>query len=736
MIFCFNNLIRGFHVLNRTRLLGLSLLLPVAMVGCQKPDPSAALLANPAAVTQERLLKGTDDTSQWATYGGGYSEQRFSPLKAIDAGNVGTLGLSWYADYDTNLDQHGTPLYVDGVLYVSTAWNKLYAFDAKTGKQLWQYNAKVPGEWLRNVCCGNVSRGIAAYNGKIYMGTLDARLVAIDAKTGTEAWSTDTIPGDHSDPLMRFSITMAPRIARGKVFIGASGGEFGVRGWMAAFDAETGKQVWRFYNVPGDPARGFENEAMEKAAKTWSGDWWNVGGGGSVWDAAIYDPATDLLIYGTGNATPWNALARDPKRGDNLYVASIVALKAETGEYVWHYQTTPGDTWDYHAVSPMIIADLTIDGQPHHVVIQPNKNGMLYMLDVADGKLLSADAFTEVNWNTGVDMTTGKPKVVEAARYEKESWNLAPGVQGGHSWHPNAYSPETGLMYIPTWEAYFVMTNDAKFQRSPSGFNLGIDFGGPPKDPATLKPYKDANRTGITGRLKAWDPVARKVVWETEAFKNDRPTGGALATAGGLVFSGNGAGQELRAYDAKTGQQLWSFNAQTSVFAGPITYELDGQQYVAASVGGNSAATGGYFAPGNARMLVFALGAKNTLPPNQAYLPPPLNPPASTASAEVVKLGGEKYNQFCSVCHGQDGVMTRGSFPNLMVTPLLHTQEGFDQVVLQGGRQEKGMGNFAKDLSAGESVAVREYLVSRANVLKASAAPAAPVDNTGNQHQQ
>jgi quinohemoprotein ethanol dehydrogenase len=718
-------------VLNRARLLALSLLLPFAFSACQKADKAAAVdpLANPAAVTAERLL-AADKSTQWLSYGGGYSEQRFSPLKQIDATNVGTLGLAWFADYDTNLDQHGSPLYVDGVIYVSTAWNKLYAFDARNGKQLWQYNAKVPGEWLRNVCCGNVNRGLAAYNGKIYMGTLDARLVAIDAKTGQEAWATNTIIGDRNDPLNRFSITMAPRIAKGKVFIGASGGEFSVRGWIAAFDAETGKEVWRFYNVPGDPAKGFENEAMKTAAATWSGQWWKLGGGGTVWDATIYDPVTDLIYYGTGNATPWNQMARDPKRGDNLYVASIIALKADTGEYAWHYQTTPADTWDYDAVSPMLTADLTIDGKPQHVLIQPNKNGFLYVLNAADGKLLSADAFTEVNWATGVDLKTGRPNVVAASRYEKQPWNLAPGVQGGHSWHPNAYSPDTGLVYIPTWEAYFPMENDPNFKPAAGGFNLGIKFGNPNQSATNLQP---TNKTGITGRLKAWDPVARKVVWETEGFVNSRPTGGVTATAGGLVFGGNGAGQELRAYDAKTGKQLWAFKTQTNIYAAPITYELDGQQYVAASVGG--VAQGGYFAPGYSRMLVFSIGGKAVLPENMPYTPPPLDPPASTAAAAVITTGGEKYSQYCSVCHGVDGVQQRGTFPNLVVTPLLHTQEGFDQVVLQGARAEKGMGGFAKDLTAADSTAVREYLVSRANVLKKALPPPPPAPAAdGNQH--
>lgn len=720
---------------NKVRALGVALLLPVAFAGCQKKQQQAEtspLLANPAAVTQELLDRGTADTNQWVTYGGSYNEQRFSPLKQIDASTVGQLGLAWYADYDTNLDINGTPLYADGVLYASTPWDHLYALDARTGKTLWEYNPHVPGEWLRNVCCGNVSRGIAMYDGKIYMGTLDARLVAVDAKTGKEAWSTDTIPGDHNDPLNRYSITMAPRVAKGKVFIGASGGEYGVRGWIAAFDAQTGKLDWRFYNVPGDPAKGFENDAMKKAAKTWSGEWWKLGGGGSVWDATIYDPGTDLLIYGTGNGTPWNQANRDPKGGDNLYIASIVALRPDTGEYVWHYQETPGDTWDYDAVSPMMVLDLTIKGEKRHVIAQASKNGFLYVLDVATGKLISADAFTEVNWATGIDMKTGRPKEVKAARYRKDGWNLAPGVQGGHSWHPNAFSPDTGLMYIPTWEAYFPMVRDPNFKPAPGGFNLGIQFGGANQSATNLKP---TSKTGITGRLKAWDPVARKVVWETEPFMNNRPTGGAMATAGGLVFEGNGAGQQVRAFDAKTGKVLWSFDAQTSVFAPPITYELDGRQYIAASVGG--AASGGYYAPGYARMLVFAIGGKAALPPNQPYTPPPLDPPPSTASTDVINHGGELYSQYCSVCHGQDGVQTRGTFPNLMVTPMLKSQEAFDQVVLQGVRQERGMGNFSKDLQPVDAAAVRAFLISRANALKNAGPPQpAPPDDTGNQHQQ
>jgi quinohemoprotein ethanol dehydrogenase len=722
--------------MTRTRMLGMgSLLSALLIAGCSPADRSPAASdqrgtagAGPAAaVTAERLDNAAREPGEWMTYGGTYSEQRFSALEQIDSSNVGRLGLRWFADYETNQDQHGSPLYIDGVIYVSTSRDVVYAFDAKTGRQLWKYNPMIHGERIRyNV--GLVNRGIAAWDGRIYLGTLDARLVAIDAQTGKEVWSTDTVPDSLGLGEMgkHYSITMAPRVAKGKVFIGASGGEFGVRGFIAAFDAATGKEVWRFWTVPGDPAKGFESKALERAAKTWSGQWWKVsGGGGTVWDAAVYDPVTDLLYFGTGNASPWNARVREPHLDDDLYTASIVAVNPDTGEYVWHYQETPGDAWDYDAVSPMMTADLTIGGEKKHVILQPSKNGFFYVLEAATGKLLSADPFTEVNWATGVDMKTGRPMVVPAARYEKHPWDLAPGVQGGHSWHPNAFSPLTGLVYIPAWEAYFTMAGPAPGSSPPArGFSLGISmFTRVP--PGELKPY---DRQGVSGHLVAWDPVARKIVWQTQLFPNPRPTSGVLATAGNLVFMGNGGGKVLSAYDAKTGAKLWSFDAQTAVFAAPISYTLDGTQYIAASVGG--AAQGGYFAPTHARMLVFALDGKAKLPPVEPYTPPPLNPPPSTASAEVIAHGGDLYSQHCSICHGVNGMQARTSFPNLTVTPLLWSQEGFDQVVLQGGRADKGMGSFAKELKPEDAAAIRAYLISRANAIKA-AGPAAAANPFG-----
>lgn len=685
--------------------------------GALRAAASPERAAPPANVTAERLVEAAQEPGEWMTYGGTYSEQRFSRLRQIDSSNVSGLGLEWFADYETNQDQHGSPLYIDGVIYVSTARDVVYAFDARTGRRLWKYNPMIHGERLRyNV--GLVNRGIAAWRGKIFIGTLDARLVAIDARTGKEVWSTDTVPESLGlgEMANHYSITMAPRAAKGKVFIGASGGEFGVRGWIAAYDAETGKQVWRFWTVPGDPEKGFESKALERAAKTWSGEWWKIaGGGGTVWDAAVYDPVTDLLYFGTGNASPWNARVREPSLDDDLYTASIVAVRPDTGEYVWHYQETPGDAWDYDAVSPMMTADLTIHGQRKHVILQPSKNGFFYVLEAATGKLLSADPFTEVNWATGVDMKTGRPTVVPAARYEKQPWDLAPGVQGGHSWHPNAFSPLTGLVYIPAWEAYFTMASPPPGTRMPAGrgFSLGVAMGARIA-PGELQPY---DRHGVSGRLEAWDPVARKIVWETEPFTNGRPTSGVLATAGNLVFMGNGGGKVLSAYDARTGAKLWSFDAQTAVYAAPISYRLDGVQYIAASVGG--AAQGGYFAPTHARMLVFALGGNAVLPKPEPYTPPPLNPPPSTASAATIAHGGELYGRYCSVCHGLNGYQARTSFPNLTVTPLLWTQPGFDAVVLQGVRTDKGMGSFAKELQPEDAAAIREYLVSRANVLKA-----------------
>lgn len=677
----------------------------------------AAAQTGAANVTTERLSNAANEPSQWMMVGGTYEERHYSPLDEINRNNVDQLKLAWFADYDTNLSQQGTPLYIDGVIYVSTAWSKVYAYDARTGAQLWQYDPKTPKEIAAKVCCGIVNRGIAAFEGKIYLGTLDGYLVAINARTGQEEWRKLTVDQDK-----QYTVTSAPRVIKGQVVIGNSGSEFGVRGYLGAYDARTGADRWRVYTVPGNPELGFENPQMEMAAKTWSGKWWELGGGGTVWDAIVYDEVNNLIMFGTGNGTPWDQRIRDPEGGDNLFVASILAVDADTGEYAWHYQTTPGDTWDYDAMSPMMLVDLEWEGQPTRVLMQPNKNGMMYVLEAASGKLLKADAFTEVNWNRGVDMATGRPIEVPEARYSRdEIYNLAPGVQGGHGWHANAWNPETNLIYIATQRAYFVMRTAENFVPNPQGTNLGIDMGA---SFVYLRDNPDAPREFV-GYVSAWDPVAGKEVWRSE--EHEGPTGSVLSTGGGLVFSGGGNNtSEFRAYDTVTGQKLWSFNTQTGMTAAPITYELDGKQYVAASVGINSA--GNYFAPNYSRLLVFSLDGTAQLPEPVSFTPPPLNPPPLTASAEEVAAGQEAYNANCAICHGNGGAARGANFPNLLVSPMINVQEAFDSVVIQGVRSDRGMVSFADRLQPGQSAAIRAYLISRANEQLALQQAAPPIE--------
>jgi quinohemoprotein ethanol dehydrogenase len=672
---------------------------------------------SPANVDARRMTDPAATAANWMTYGGTYSEQRFSPLKQIDKGNVSRLGLAWFADYDTNLQQDGTPLEIDGVIYVSTAWSKVYAFDARTGKTLWQYDPKTPGQWVRNLCCGIANRGIAAWNGRIYLGTLDGRLVAIDARTGKPAWERLTI-----DPKQRYSITSAPRVAKGRVLVGLAGGEYGVRGYISAYDAETGKLDWRFYTVPGDPSKGFESKAMEMAARTWSGQWWTLGGGGTTWDALVYDPITNLVYFGVGNGTPWNQDYRDPQGGDNLFLASIVAVNADTGQYVWHYQETPAETWDYDAVSPLCVVDLTIDRQQQRVLLQPSKNGFFYVIAARTGKLLKATPFVELNWADGVDMKTGRPRVKPEARYPQGSqgFNLFPGgAQGAHGWQGNAYSPATGLIYIPTEHAYSPMVYDPNYKVSDTGTNLGIQFRA---RPAWYAAHPEKKRTS-TSLLQAWDPKTGRQVWAGD--EGQGANGGAVATAGELVFEGNGAGHQLRAFDARTGKVLWAFDAQTAVLASPISYELDGKQYIAVSVGGNAS---DYYAPNYSRLLVFALEGKAKLPATQPYTPRPLMPPPldAQATAADVQAGEQLYARNCLMCHGDRGRQARGLFPDLTRTPMLYTQDGFNAVVLQGQLSTRGMASFGDALKPEDTFRIRNFLIDAANKLKATPPPAAP----------
>ena len=502
----------------------------------------------------------TKNSANWMTYGRTYSEQRFSPLARITADNTKQLGLAWYAELDTNRGQEATPLVIDGVLYVSTAWSMVKAYNAKTGTLLWSYDPAVPRALGVRGCCDVVSRGVAAWKGKIFVGTFDGRLVAIDARTGTPVWNVMTV-----DPSKPYTITQAPRVIKGRVVIGTSGSEYGVRGYISAYDAETGELAWRFYTVPGDPAQPVEKPILAEAAKTWDGDWWKRGGGGAVWESISYDPDLNLIYFGVGNGTEWNQGYRSASKGDNWFLSSIVAINADTGDYVWHYQATPGEEWDYDAVQQLILADLPIDGVNRKVLMQANKNGFFYVLDRQTGKLISAQNFTPINWARGVDPSTGRPIENPDIRYDRtgKPASLLPGALGAHSWQAMAFNPKTGLVYIPAQEIGMTYETVKDFKPAAIGWNIGV---------ATT------NRANVKGYLIAWDPVKQKEVWRANYM--GPWNGGILTTAGNLVFQGNAAGF-FSVYRADTGDKLWSTSTQSAVMAAPITYEVDGEQFIA-----------------------------------------------------------------------------------------------------------------------------------------------------------
>jgi quinohemoprotein ethanol dehydrogenase len=677
----------------------------------QQSQPAAA--TKPADVNGARIIHADQEPGNWLSHGRTYNEQRFSPLKAINGNNVAQLGLAWYYDLDTPRGQEATPLVVDGVMYFSTAWSKVVALRAATGKPLWTYDPKVPPEWAINACCDVVNRGVAIWGGKVFVGTLDGRLVALDAATGKPVWEKLTI-----DPQFRYTITGAPRVVKGKVLIGNGGAEMGVRGYVSAYDAETGNLAWRFYTVPGDPSKPFESPILEKAAKTWTGQWWKNGGGGTVWDAMAYDPQLDLLYIGTGNGDPWARKIRNPQAGDNLLASSIIALRPDTGEYVWHYQENPGDEWDYDSAAQIILADLRIDGQPRQVLLHAPKNGIFYVLDRATGKLLSAKPFARVTWTTGIDMRTGRPIESPEAQYEESSKPsvVSPGPGGAHTWQPASYSPDTGLVYFPVLEAGFAYKTTEQFSHNAFAFNTGIDpvAAGMPQEPNVKK----AILGSIKGRLTAWDPIKQMEVWRV-----DRPgpwNGGALSTAGNLVFEGTGYGQ-FEAFRADTGEKIWSAATQSGIIAGPISYMVNGEQYIAilAGWGGVMPLAAGEVArqspPMNnvPRMLAFKLGGKASLPPAPEVKPQALTPPRTTASPATIKKGEELYQQYCGNCHG-DAAVSGGVLPDLRYSGTLANEQWFS-IVRDGMLKPYGMVGFSKDLSQQDAATIRDYVIYRAN---------------------
>ncbi len=692
-------------------LAGALLLLPVR-------QGDAATTAGAASVDAKRLANAAAEPGNWMTHGGTYAEQRYANLDQINAGNVGKLGLAWSYEVDSNRGQEATPLVIDGTMYTTTAWSKVVALDAATGKVRWTYDPHVAKDRGHAACCDVVNRGVAAWGGMVFVGALDGRLIALDAATGKVKWTTVTF--DQAQP---YTITGAPRVVKGKVIIGNGGAELGVRGYVTAYDAMTGKKVWRFYTIPGDPAKGPDHEASDdvlkaKAGDSWFGKYWEAGGGGTVWDAIVYDQELDHLYIGVGNGSPWNHQVRSQGKGDNLFLSSVVALDPDTGKYLWHYQGTPGESWDFTQTQPIMLATLPIDGKPRKVLMQAPKNGFFYVIDRETGKLISAKGFVPQSWTTGVDPATGRPVEVPEARYRTGAALVTPSALGAHNWHPMAFSPKTGLVYLPAQEVPFAYQTDAAYNHKQGAWNIAVvaALNAPPNDAAATR----ATRAILKGELLAWDPVRQKEVWRVQY---DGPwNGGALATAGNLVFQGNAKGG-FQAFDAATGKTLWSFTAPTGVMAGPVSYTVGKTQYVAvmAGYGGAYPLSTGYqdhpaWAPPNGRVLVFKLGGTAKLP---AWAPPPLapaNPPKDDFTPQQIARGGDVYEGNCGICHGA-GARSSGLVPDLRRSGALPDRDSWAAVVHGGILHDRGMVSFAKWFSKDDIEAVRGYVGVQAKYL-------------------
>jgi quinohemoprotein ethanol dehydrogenase len=667
---------------------------------------SPAAAAAQAAVTDARLGAAGAHPADWLAHGRTWSEQRFSPLAQVNEATVAALAPAWvYATGETR-GHEATPLVADGVMWTTLPWSIVVALDAASGRELWRFDPEVPKAWGRHACCDVVNRGVALYRGRVYVGTLDGRLVALDAKTGAPVWQTLTI-----DPSRPYTITGAPRVAQGLVFIGNGGAEFGVRGYVSAYDAETGALVWRFHTVPGPPDRPQEHPALERAAKTWPADaTWESGLGGTVWDSLAYDPALGFLYVGVGNSSPYDRRVRSPGGGDNLYLASILALRAQTGELVWHYQTTPGENWDYTATQHMILAELKIRGRTRRVLMQAPKNGFFYVLDRATGELLSAEPYASVSWASHVDRATGRPVETGRAEWHEAPAMVIPGVTGAHNWHPMAFHPQTGLVYVPTQELAYPFHPNPKYRHRPGFMNTAEDLPGLAR---SIDGFERALRFCSPSRLTAWDPVAQRQVWQVS--HDSEVNGGALATAGNLVFQGSGDGA-LVAYRATDGVALWKSEIGIGVMAPPISYRAGGEQYVAVTVGvgGSAGLNLTQFDYQNAGYVVaFKLGGTAALPRVAKRPPGVVQVPRGDASPEQVARGQTLYGEHCFRCHGI-GTKSGGLLPDLRFSsPEVHAR--WNDIVLGGVRADRGMASFADVLGPAEAADVQAYVLAQAH---------------------
>src|SRR5712672_1101474 len=669
-----------------------------------------------SAIDGEAIIANAKTTKDWLSYGLDYSETRFSKLSEINAENVKNLGLKWTYNLESVRGVEATPLIVDGIMYVSASWSVVHAIDVRTGKRIWTYDPQVPRTGGYKGCCDVVNRGVALYKGKVFVGAYDGRVVALHAVTGNTAWARDTIT-DHSHS---YTITGAPRVFNGKVVIGNGGAEYRARGYVTAYDAETGNQAWRWFTVPGDPSKPFEDESMAAAAKTWdpAGKYWLNGGGGTPWDTITYDPDLNLVYVGTGNGSPWNRNIRSPSGGDNLYLASIVALNADTGKYVWHYQETPGDHWDYTSTQPMILADINIDGAPRKVILHAPKNGFFFVVDRTNGKFISAKNFVDVNWATGYD-ANGRPIEVPAAR-GAEGYDSIPGPYGAHNWHPMSYNPQTGLVYLPAQGVPLNLTPEKSVtQNAPTpgkfggttGWNIGFVLNGePPKAPAF-------------GRLLAWDPVKQKEAWRAEYVAPWN--GGTLTTAGNLVFQGTADGRFI-AYNATSGEKLWESPTGTGVVAAASTYMVDGKQYVSVAVGwggvfGIAVRATEYQSPGT--VYTFAVDGKAPPPAFVKYQTEGLLSGVQYDPNHVPE-GTLLYLSNCVFCHGVPGVDKGGNVRNLGYVPT-EMIANLKDIVFKGPFRDRGMPDFTGKLKDEDVVKIQAFIQGTADAIRPKDVPPA-----------
>jgi quinohemoprotein ethanol dehydrogenase len=708
----------------------------------QAPTPSGK-------VDAARLSNIAAEPGEWLTSGRDAGKTHYSPLTIIDKSNVARVGFAWEYQTGTNRGMQATPIVVDGVMFTSGVAGRVYALDAATGALLWQFEPPLELRNARGSCCDIVNRGVAVWNGKVYVASFEGLLFALDAKDGKELWRADTF----IDKARAYSITGAPQVAGKVVVIGNGGAEFDSRGYVSAYDLDSGKLAWRFFTTPTDPAKPQDNSGLDKAVGTWDPKRdWKYGGGGNAWDAFAYDAKTNLVYFGTANGSPWNVRYRSPAGGDNLFLASIVALHADSGEYAWHYQQTPGDRWDYDATPHLMLATLKMNGADREVLMQASKNGFFYVLDRADGKLLAADKFVDANWATGVDLATGRPTVNPAADYTRGKPAIVfPSGVGGHNFNPMSLSASTGLVYTSAVHSGMLMAESPPQPRAQGGmaggFQVGFVTG--PLNAAMLAPVfkplanpeylKTVPSLDVHASLKAWDPVARKVVWEHK-YPSFNDHGGVLSTAGGIVVQGSIDGN-LRFFDDRTGAVLKEIDTGTSLVAAPMTYTVDGVQYITVLAG-----TGGggwnMWTPdkvaarrGNDnRILAFRLdGGATPMPPELPPLVPVPEPMAQPGTAADIAAGAAMFGSRCGSCHNN---FERSPVPDLRRSAMIRDAAIFKGVVLGGTLQKRGMPAWDDLLSETDVEKIRAHLVAQQRAAyeqqqKNAPPPAAPAPREG-----